>query len=161
MEWVDAVFGTTGHVGWGQEAARAVVVFVYGLTLVRVAGRRVFGKWSALDIVVSVIVGSNLSRALTGGADLIGTLLATTLLMVLHGILARLAARSERLSRLIEGAPIVIASGGRLHEPARGREAISTADLGEALRQSGIEDVGQTRVVVLEPSGRINVLKAS
>lgn len=60
------LFGSLGHVSWLQECARAAVIFAYGLVLVRVAGRRVFGKWAALDIIVSVIVGSNLSRALTG-----------------------------------------------------------------------------------------------
>lgn len=63
-------FGGTGQITWWQETARALLVFSYGLALVRIAGRRIFGKWSALDIIVSVIVGSNLSRALTGSAAL-------------------------------------------------------------------------------------------
>ena len=77
----DAVFGITPHITWTQECARAVVIFVYGFAIVRFVGRRVFGKWAALDIIVSVIVGSNLSRALTGSAELWGTLAATTLWM--------------------------------------------------------------------------------
>ena len=43
--------GLTGHVTWWQECVRAVMVFAYGLAIVRIAGRRVFGKWSALDII--------------------------------------------------------------------------------------------------------------
>lgn len=66
-----AIFGTLGHLTWWQECDRAIV---------RVAGRRVLGKWAALDIIVSVIIGSNLSRALTGQASLAGTLAATTVL---------------------------------------------------------------------------------
>ena len=62
----DTIFGPLGHLTWWQECNRALVVFIYGLAIMRVAGRRVFGKWAALDIIVSVIVGSNLSRALTG-----------------------------------------------------------------------------------------------
>lgn len=83
------LFGPQGHPLWWQECARAALIFAYGLALVRIAGRRVFGKWSALDIIVSVIVGSNLSRALTGSAPLFGTLAATTLLMALHWVLAQ------------------------------------------------------------------------
>jgi len=55
------------------------VIFAFGLALVRLAGRRVFVRWAALDIVVAVVVGSNLSRALTGTAPLGGTLAASTL----------------------------------------------------------------------------------
>ena len=70
MNWAAAIFGVDAHLSWAQECARAVLVFAYGLLLVRVAGRRIFGKWSALDIIVSIVVGSNLSRALTGSAEL-------------------------------------------------------------------------------------------
>ncbi len=63
---------TGGQVTVAQECARAVLVLAYGLTLVRLSGRGAFGKWSALDIIVSIMVGSTLSRALTGSAPLPG-----------------------------------------------------------------------------------------
>ena len=55
------IFGSTHAVTWWQECTRTVVVFCYGLAVVRLAGRRVFGKWAALDFIVSIIVGSSLS----------------------------------------------------------------------------------------------------
>ena len=154
------VFGPTGHVSWWQECARAVLIFVYGLALVRLAGRRVFGRWAALDIVVAIVVGSNLSRALTGNAPLGGTLAATTLLMVLHWLMAQGVARSKRLSHLFEGSVIELARGGRHDHSQFLQHAISEGDLSEALRQAGIERVSETRLIALEPSGKITVLKA-
>ena len=97
------IFGSTHDVTWSQECARTVVVFCYGLAMVRLAGRRIFGKWAALDFIVSIIVGSSLSRAITGGAPLGGTMASTTLIMLLHWVLAHAAARSERLSKILEG----------------------------------------------------------
>lgn len=155
----DDLFGTTGHVTWAQECARTVVVFAYGLVLVRLAGRRVFGKWAALDIVVSIVVGSNLSRALTGGAPLWGTLAATTLLMALHWLLSHAAARSARLSRLLEGRSVRLGKGGDLEPSLLRRHAVSEADLGEALRGAGLDEASGARLLVLEPSGKISVLK--
>jgi uncharacterized membrane protein YcaP (DUF421 family) len=159
---LDTIFGAGEHLTWWQECARAILIFAYGLVLVlvRVAGRRLFGKWSALDIIVSIIIGSNLSRALTGNAPLWGTLAATTLLVGLHWILAQAAARSPRLSRVLEGHGIRLAIEGEADRAAFLREAVSEKDLHEALRQSGVEDVTQTRLVTLEPSGTITVLKA-
>ncbi len=160
MSVLTEIFGTGSALNWWQECARAVVILFYGLALVRVAGRRVFGKYSALDIIVSIIVGSNLSRALTGNAPLLGTLLATTLLMMLHWVLAQMAARSPRISELLEGAQIVLARDGRV-DPARlKKESISHADLNEALRQQSLDHVGHARLISLEPSGKITVLKA-
>ena len=136
-----------------------MLIFVYGLALVRLAGRRVFGKWAALDIIVSIVVGSNLSRALTGNAHLWGTLAATTLLMALHWVLSHAAARSPGLSHLLEGRSIHLSGGGQVDERALARHAVSEADIQEALRSAGLQDPTRTRRIVLEPSGKISVLK--
>jgi uncharacterized membrane protein YcaP (DUF421 family) len=159
MAMMDEIFGPTGEITWVQECARAVVIFLYGLVLVRLAGRRVFGKWSALDIVVSIIIGSNLSRALTGSAALWGTLAATTLLMAMHWVLAHAAARSALLSHVLEGRPVGLGARGQIHEAGRLRHAVSDADLNEALRAAGLDELSGARLIVLEPSGKISVLK--
>ena len=51
MNWINNIFGGAAPIGWAQECARAALIFFYGLALVRLAGRRVFGKWAALDIM--------------------------------------------------------------------------------------------------------------
>lgn len=154
----DQVFGHNGHIDGWQECSRAVVVFFYGLAAMRIAGRRVFGRWAAIDIIVSVIAGSNLSRALTGGADMGGTLAATTLIMVLHWLLCHGAARWIWLSKLVEGMPIELARDGTPNRGAMQRDAISHNDLAEALRQSGLQHMEESRLITLEPSGKITVL---
>ena len=156
---LDELVGQTHELTWAQECARAVLIFGYGLLLVRVAGRRVFGKWSALDIVVSIMVGSNLSRALTGSAPLWGTLAATTLLLGLHWVVAQGVARIASLSRLLEGGAIELGRDGDLDHRARRAFTVSEADLDEALRSAGIANASETRLIMLEPSGRISVLK--
>jgi uncharacterized membrane protein YcaP (DUF421 family) len=158
VETLNHIFGPDQGISWQQECARAVLIFFYGLLLVRVAGRRVFGRWSAIDIVVSIIVGSNLSRALTGNAPLWGTLAATTALMLLHWALAQGAARVRWISRLLEGAPIRLAEGGEQDDASLRRHGVSLADIHEALRDKGLEHVSQTRLVNLEPSGKVTIL---
>ena len=39
------IFGSTHAVTWWQECTRTIMVFCYGLAVVRRAGRREFGKW--------------------------------------------------------------------------------------------------------------------
>ena len=159
MIGLQQLFGAQGHIVWWQECCRAVVIFFFGLLMVRCAGRRTFSKWSALDIIISILVGSNLSRALTGQAPFAGTLLATFVIMALHLLLAHGAARFSWLSKMLEGRSIELASSGQLSAETMKRSAISKTDLEEALRKSGVADVGETRVVTLEPSGNITVLK--
>ncbi len=156
---MDAIFGSGSDLTWYQECARAALIFVYGLVLIRISGRRIFGKWSALDIVVSIIIGSNLSRALTRAAPLWNTLAATTLLVGLHWVLASLVAASPGFSRIIEGGPVELARHGAPKPSVRARYAVSEADLDEALRQAGVDDIAAARIVTLEPSGKITVVK--
>ncbi len=153
------VFGGLRGITVGQECARAALIVAYGLVLTRVAGRRVFGKWAALDIVVSVIVGSSLSRTLTGNAPLIGTLAATFVVVAIHGLLGKLVARWPMISRALEGCPVEIAAEGELIDGARIRNSLSEADIHEALRQSGIENLKAAQRITLEPSGALSVIK--
>jgi uncharacterized membrane protein YcaP (DUF421 family) len=159
MDLLRHAFGGSGPISWDQECWRAVLVFCFGLALVRIAGRRAFAKWSALDIVVSIVVGSNLSRALTGNSALWPTLLATALLMALHLAFAWAAARARWLSWLVEGRAVTLGRQGRVEPGTLVRHAVSQADLDEALRSAGLESAEGARLVLLEPSGKISVLK--
>jgi uncharacterized membrane protein YcaP (DUF421 family) len=154
----ELIFGSRQHIEAWQECARALVIFPYGLLLIRLIGRRVFGKWSALDIVVSVIVGSALGRAMTGGARLWATLAAVALLMVLHWALAHLAARYRIFSMIVEGESIRLAQDGKLDRRKMRANNITAADLNEALRGKSLEEPSATKLVAVEPSGKISVL---
>lgn len=159
MAALDSVFGTMQHVAWWQECLRAPLVFAYGLIIVRFSGRRTFGRWSALDIVVSIVFGSSLSRVLTGNAPFGGTIAAVTLLIGLHWLLARATAKSVKVSRFVEGKPVELARAGNEHAEMLTNWSVSRLDLAEALRGAGVERVDQVHRVVLEPSGKITVVK--
>lgn len=159
MDILPIVFGNPGVLTPVQECARALLIFAYGLAMVRLIGRRVFGKWAALDIIVSIIIGSNLSRALTGNAPLAGTIAGTTVVFAVHWALAQAAARSPTWSRWIEGRPTELArDGAPIRENLR-RWCISEADVNEALRQRGTQTLDETALLLLEPSGAISVVR--
>jgi len=159
VDTFDYIFGFTGHVTLVQECARSALIFFYGLLLVRLAGRRAFARWSALDVVVAIMVGSSLSRAQTGNAPLFGTIAATAVMIGLHWTLARGSALSRSLSEIFEGPARTLAQDGTLRRRTAIAHNVSDVDLAEALRQVGLEDLKDARTVVLEPSGRIAVLR--
>lgn len=156
------VFGIQNHLTTAQEAARAVLIFLYGLVLLRLSGPRMFGHWSALDIVITIMVGSALARAMTGSAPLLGTMAAAAVMAMLHVFLAHCVARSRKLAHWVEGEPVILIDHGRIDHAARLRNRISEADLQEALRQRGLDGAAQAANVkrmTLEPSGRLSVIK--
>jgi len=80
-----------------------VLIFAFGLALIRFAGERVRGRRGAMDIVIFVTMGFNLSRALTGNAPFLATLGATAALVALHAVLAAAAVRSRGWGRCSRG----------------------------------------------------------
>jgi uncharacterized membrane protein YcaP (DUF421 family) len=158
---LEAIFGGLKNLTLAQECARAILIFFYGLLMLRLSGRRTFAHMSALDLIISIIVGSALSRAMMGEVPLGGTLAAVALLVALHLLLAHGVARSPGLARWVEGRPILLASDGRIDEKARLHCKISMNDLDESLREKGLDGLGaidQAKKLVLEPSGRISVI---
>ena len=166
VDWFDhisfltPVFGDKSEpLTWWQMTARAFVVFVYGVLLVRFGHTRVFGKGAAFDIILSVIIGSNLSRALTGNAALWEVLIVTTLLVVLHWVVAELAFRSRGFATLVKGAPRVLIENGTVNARVQSRENIGARDIDTALRAAGLERVEDVRKAVLERDGTISILE--
>jgi uncharacterized membrane protein YcaP (DUF421 family) len=159
---LETIFGGMKDLTLGQECARAALIFCYGLAMLRLSGRRTFAHMSAIDLVISIIVGSNLSRAMTGGVPFWGTLASVIVLVVLHLMLAFAVARSPRLARWVEGDPVILSRDGTILEGARLDAKISFGDLDESLREKGLDglaEIGKTRKLVLEPSGKISVIK--
>jgi uncharacterized membrane protein YcaP (DUF421 family) len=159
---LDAIFGGMKDLTLAQECTRAVLVFFYGLVMLRLSGRRTFAQMSAIDLVISIVIGSNLSRAMTGGVPFWGTLASVVVLVVLHLLLAHGVARNPALARWVEGSPVILATDGVVHEKARLRCKISMADLDESLREKGLDGVAaiaRVKKLVLEPSGKISVIR--
>lgn len=157
---MQAIFGSGSGLSWWQECDRAIVILIYGLIMVRLSGPRTFAKWGALDTVVSIIVGSNLSRAITGSAPLGGTLAASTLIFVTHWAMAKASAHWPAASRLLEGTPDTIVRNGVADHGRRLLQAVSHNDIREALHEKALRDIAEAAEVIVEPSGKINVIKA-
>lgn len=148
-----------GLIGTREMVVRTLIVFAYGLILGRVAFTRAFGKWSPPDILVTVIVGSNLSRTLTGPAPLVPTLVATTVLVAAYWAVSKLASAWPSADRFVKGRALPLVRGGHLDRSALSRAALSPADLEEALRQRGFRDLREVEDSYLERNGQISVLR--
>ena len=158
----ELIFGVEHNVSLAQMCARAFIVFLYGLLMLRLSGRRTFAQFSAVDMVISFIVGSALSRAMTGSAPFPSVLAAVGVLVGLHVAVSHAIARSRILSMIVEGQPVRIARDGVLDERARRRQMISQFDLEETLRSQGLDglrDMAKVKQLTVEPSGKISVLK--
>lgn len=143
----------------GHMLARTGVVFIVAVVLVRVGARRFLSHSAGFDMMVAVVLGSVLSRAINGDARFFPTLAASVLLVLLHHVVASLAFRSHWISQLVKGRPRVLVRDGVVDASEMKRAKITPDDLEANLRLQGnvarVEDVAEAR---LERSGSVSVL---
>lgn len=152
-------FGTSAEaITWWQMSLRAGVVVLFGLLLLRLFGGLAFAKRNPLSIVVAIIVGSNLSRAITGNAPLGATLAATGFMVFGYWLFQHAAARLPLLGRLTKGAPSPLVEDGRINESAMKRAGLSHGDLEEAMRLCGETRVEQVKLATVERNGAISIV---
>lgn len=156
---IHAIVGQYPHqVLWRQMIIRGILILIFGLVLIRIFGIRAFGKQNALDIIISIVVGSNLSRAMTVNAAFVPTLAATAAIIIAYWLVEHAAARWRRFGYLVKGAAIRIAHDGRFDERRMRRLGVGRNDVEEAARTSGMHDLEWVDEAVLERNGKINTL---
>lgn len=161
METLHALIGSEAEaISWWQMTLRGLLIFAVGVLAARVAASRAFGKWSPLDIIFAVIVGSNLGRAMTGSAPFVATLVATLALVGVHTALARGAARWPWLSFLVKGGRMRLVENGEVDRRAMRDAGLGDGDLNMALRARGRTDLSGIRRAYLERNGDITFLEA-
>lgn len=158
MSWFRHLIGPDQGADTQQLCVRAILLFIFGIICIRIAGRRTFAQYSPLDIIVALIVGSNISRMMTGKADVIPSGSATLLLVVLHRLLAIGAMRWRALAWLVKAQPVLLVKDGEIDQHALNRANLSTDDLHEAIRLEQFDDPADLRSATLEGSGKVSVV---
>jgi uncharacterized membrane protein YcaP (DUF421 family) len=148
------------HLTFQQMALRSVIVFVVGVAMVRVADRRFMGRNAAFDVLLGIVLGSVLSRAVNGQAPFFPTLGASAVLIVLHRLLGWISSRSSWVSMLVKDQPVVVVRNGRIQEGELARHNLTEDDLQENLRLNGnVDDVVTVKEARLERNGVVSVVK--
>ncbi|HEY3949009.1 DUF421 domain-containing protein [Phenylobacterium sp.] len=158
MDWFRALIGPDEGADTAQLCVRAVLIFFLGVLYIRIAGRRTFSHSSPLDIIVALIVGSNLSRVMTGKADVWPSITATLVLVVLHRLFALLTLRSGFLARIMKADPVVLIRDGAVDRSAARRHGVGQMDLLESARIEQVERLEDVKLATLENSGKISVV---
>jgi uncharacterized membrane protein YcaP (DUF421 family) len=162
LEQLQALLGLERNlegVNSGQMALRAILIYALALLLVRIGSKRFLGQATAFDVIVAIMLGSILSRAINGSAPFIPTILASAALVGLHGVLAGLAVRTSFFGPLVKGEPRLLIQDGKVQEDEMRVAKLSDHDLEQALRlQARQEDPSRIKRAYLERNGSISII---
>ncbi len=138
---------------------RVVVIYAALLCFVRLAGRRELGELGPLDLLAMLLLSETVSPALTAqDTSLPASLVAAATLLFLTAVVGRATFLSERLEKVIDGSPVVLARNGKLLDEALRRERISREEFHAALRRNGVARLEDVRLAVAEPQGEITIV---
>ncbi len=139
--------------------ARTLIVFVVGVILIRAADRRFLGRNAGFDVLLGIVLGSVLSRAINGQASFFPTLFVSALLVALHRLLSTLTFHSHRMAWWVKGSARILVRDGQVDHRELRRNKFSEDDLDENLRLNGnlSETTGVTEAR-LERNGQVSVV---
>ncbi|MHA6346019.1 DUF421 domain-containing protein [Roseivivax sp. CAU 1761] len=138
---------------------RAALIFVFAVVLLRLLPRKSLANTSVIDVMLTVLLGSSLSRALTGNAPLGPTLVASLVLGLLWIAFSWLAVRNETLSFLLKGRPIEVIRDGEVLVDALRRAQMGRRDLEQSLRRQGYRRPEEVKRAFIERNGAISVIE--
>jgi uncharacterized membrane protein YcaP (DUF421 family) len=142
-----------------QMSARAVIVFILTLAIVRIGNKRFLSSMSAFDAIVGFILASVLARAINGSASFFPTLGAGLVLVLLHRLFALSAFHSKKFEDLVKGHTNVLVRAGKPDPNIMRQHSITQADLLEEMRLHGnVDDLKRVETATLERSGEISVV---
>jgi uncharacterized membrane protein YcaP (DUF421 family) len=110
---------------------RAVVVYVVTVLMVRLGKKRFMGQSTAFDVILGIMLGSVVSRAITGNAPFFPALAAAAVLLAMHWLLSALASRSHRFGEAVKGKSRLLVRDGVIERQALRRAHMSERDLWE------------------------------
>ncbi|HJU07512.1 MAG TPA: YetF domain-containing protein [Rhodanobacteraceae bacterium] len=150
----------TLSVPWWQLVVRASVVYFVLLILLRLSGKHTMGELSVFDLIVVIVLGSAVRTSLIGDdKSLPGGLIVVIVLLLLDYISTWLSTRSAKVSRVIQGRPVLLARDGVVFEDVLKHCKVPRSNFDSALRKAGCGHVDEVRQAVLEPSGSITIWK--
>lgn len=154
------LFGTGKDLNSLQMVCRAIISFLITLALIRIAGIRTFGKRSAFDNVIVIMLGSIFSRVVVGASPFVPTTLACLAFVLVHSLLGWLSVRSDLIGWLVKGEKASLYKNGKNNDRNMRRAMVSEKDLEESVRLSiNSDDLRDVKEILLERTGDISVIK--
>jgi uncharacterized membrane protein YcaP (DUF421 family) len=118
---------------------RTIVIYFATLTIVRLGSRRMLGAGSAFDVVVGIMLGSIMSRAINSDAPLLPTLGSGAALVALHWLIATLAYHVDWLGPIVKGSRHLLVRDGQVREDALREANLTRRDVVVQIRSAGRE----------------------
>lgn len=137
-----------------EKVLRPLLVYVFLVVSLRLAGKRELAQLNPLDLVVLLTLSNTVQNAIIGNDNsVLGGIIGAATLLTVNYVLVALTYRNSRLEALVEGAPDQLITGGRILQDRLAAEKISLEQLEAAARKQGFASLKDVDQAILYPGG--------
>ena len=139
---------------------RTLFLYVLIIFIFRIMGKREIGELSILDLVVFMMIAEMAAMAIEQPNDpMIHTVLPMGVIVLIQVLFAWFSLRSKSFRELLDGKPSVIIHNGKIDDKVMKKQRYNYDDLLLQLREKDIFNLADVEFAILEPSGKLSVIK--
>jgi uncharacterized membrane protein YcaP (DUF421 family) len=147
------------HLSPWSKILRPIIVYLFLILGVRLAGKRQMAQLNPFDLVVLLTLANTVQNAIIGDDNSVtgGIIGAATLLLVNYVVVWYLYGH-QKLEHLIEGDADILVEKGKVRKDRLRHELITESELEAAARRQGFTSLKDVDRAILEPGGTISIV---
>jgi uncharacterized membrane protein YcaP (DUF421 family) len=139
-----------------EKIVRPVLVYLFLVVGLRLAGKRELAQLNAFDLVVLLTISNTVQNAIIGADNsVLGGVIGATTLLVFNYIVVRLILAYPRVERLFEGDADTLMRRGVVLADRLRAEGLTVSELEVAARRQGLGSLQDVDRAVLEANGAV------
>jgi len=140
-----------------EKMLRPVVVYVFLIVGLRLAGKRELAQLNPFDLVVLLTLSNTVQNAIIGEDNSVtGGLIGATTLLAVNYVVVRFLYTHESLDRIIEGDSDVLIADGVIQLDRLQKELITRGELEAAAHKQGFSSLEEIDRAILDPGGTVS-----
>jgi uncharacterized membrane protein YcaP (DUF421 family) len=146
-----------GAISVAEKIIRPILVYVFLIAGLRLAGKRELAQLNPFDLVVLLTLSNAVQNAIIGDDNSVsgGVIGASTLLLVNY-LVVRFLYGHQRIEEIVEGAPDVLIEDGMIQTDRCRKEFITERELEAAAHKQGFTSLAAVDRAVIESGGTIS-----
>ncbi|TCJ85882.1 UNVERIFIED_ORG: uncharacterized membrane protein YcaP (DUF421 family) [Bacillus cereus] len=154
------IFEGARHLSNSEWVIRAIIAYIFLILVAKAMGQRSIAQLRFLDVVLVLLLGGNISNALSDEkVGLLGSMITTFILVVLHIISSVLMLKWDRWRRFLEPAPIILIHNGSIDFSNLKKARITVEYLFSELRMRNVNDIQTVKLALWEASGVVSIFQ--
>lgn len=155
--WLSDMFVLS--VPWLEKVLRPVIVYVFLIIGLRIAGKRELAQLNPFDLVVLLTLSNTVQNAIIGSDNSVtGGVLGAATLLAVNYVVVRFVYSHRRLEEVVEGKSDRLIFQGTLNQKAMKAELITLEELEAAARKQGIASLAEVESATIETGGAIDFI---